>query len=72
MIFMDLWQLKSKTGSHDELDFEFLGSKKPPYLLHTNVFASDKGGREQRIHLWFNPTRDFHNYHILWKTYQVV
>ena len=33
MIFMDLWQLKSKTGSHDELDFEFLGSKKPPYLL---------------------------------------
>ena len=69
---MDLWQLKSNTSSHDELDFEFLGSKKPPYLLHTNVFANDNGGREQRISLWFDSTMDFHNYQILWNPYQVV
>ncbi|XP_057962399.1 xyloglucan endotransglucosylase/hydrolase protein 2-like [Malania oleifera] len=46
--------IKSDTdpGNHDELDFEFLGGWNP-YILQTNVFLDDVGGREQRIPLWF-------------------
>jgi xyloglucan:xyloglucosyl transferase len=46
-----LWQLKSYTNNHDELDFEFLGGKGQNYLLQTNVFTNGQGDREQRISL---------------------
>ncbi|KAA8519403.1 hypothetical protein F0562_013659 [Nyssa sinensis] len=57
----------------DELDFEFLGNREgKPYILQTNVFVNGQGSKEQRIHLWFDPTADFHTYRILWNTHQIV
>ncbi|CAK9163448.1 unnamed protein product [Ilex paraguariensis] len=54
---------------HDEIDFEFLGTNG---TLQTNVFANDDGHREQKFQLWFDPTKDFHTYEILWNQYQIV
>ncbi|EER89499.1 hypothetical protein BDA96_10G119500 [Sorghum bicolor] len=60
-------------GSRDEVDFEFLGDKAGvPITLQTNVFVNGRGDREQRLHLWFDPAADFHDYKILWNPYQLV
>ncbi|XP_010247828.1 PREDICTED: xyloglucan endotransglucosylase/hydrolase protein 20-like [Nelumbo nucifera] len=66
--------LNSSLGKwHDEIDFEFLGHTDPShYILHTNVFVKNVGSREQRIHLWFDPTADFHTYSILWNPHQII
>lgn len=74
---VDSYQLTSLAnnapgGNHDELDFEFLGGNGMPYTLQTNVFASDNGGREERVDLWFDPTESFHTYRILWNPYHIV
>jgi len=67
------FQLSSQNSEHDEIDFEFLGNRTgQPYILQTNVFTGGQGNREQRIYLWFDPTKAYHSYSILWNMHQIV
>ncbi|KAL8125993.1 putative xyloglucan endotransglucosylase/hydrolase protein 32 [Apium graveolens] len=65
-------------GYHDEVDIEFLGTTfGKPYTLQTNVYIRGSGdgkiiGREMKFHLWFNPTKRFHHYAILWSPKEII
>ncbi|MFS7889440.1 putative xyloglucan:xyloglucosyl transferase, Xyloglucan-specific endo-beta-1,4-glucanase [Helianthus anomalus] len=65
--------MSSEGPKHHEFDFEFLGNTTgEPYVVQTNVYVNGVGNREQRLNLWFDPTKDFHSYSILWNQRQVV
>ncbi|CAK9322172.1 unnamed protein product [Citrullus colocynthis] len=67
------YYLTSDQPNRDEIDFEFLGNVEgQPIILQTNIFADGFDDREERIKLWFDPTKDFHTYSILWNIYQIV
>ncbi|WMV36131.1 hypothetical protein MTR67_029516 [Solanum verrucosum] len=55
--------------NHDEIDFEFIGTEG---RLQTNIFANDRGGREQVFQLSFDPSEDFHTYQILYTPQRIV
>ncbi|KVH90415.1 Concanavalin A-like lectin/glucanase superfamily [Cynara cardunculus var. scolymus] len=76
--FRNLWGPNHQTINNNALAIwldrtsEFLGTTfGKPYTLQTNVYIRGSGdgkiiGREMKFHLWFDPTKNFHHYAILW------
>ncbi|XP_030533712.1 probable xyloglucan endotransglucosylase/hydrolase protein 30 [Rhodamnia argentea] len=61
--------------THDELDIEFLGNiRGKKWRFQTNLYGngSTSRGREERYTLWFDPTRTFHRYSILWTANNII
>ncbi|KAG5388889.1 hypothetical protein IGI04_030430, partial [Brassica rapa subsp. trilocularis] len=61
--------------THDELDIEFLGNiKGKPWRFQTNLYGngSTHRGREERYRLWFDPSKEFHRYSILWTPHKII
>ncbi|KAF7085382.1 hypothetical protein CFC21_088819 [Triticum aestivum] len=61
--------------THDELDFEFLGSRwGGQWRVQTNVYGngSTSRGREERYLLPFDPTLEAHRYSILWAPTHII
>ncbi|XP_023738911.1 probable xyloglucan endotransglucosylase/hydrolase protein 30 [Lactuca sativa] len=63
------------TKTHDELDLEFLGNVRgKPWRFQTNIYGngSTTRGREERYRLWFDPSKEFHRYSILWARNKII
>ncbi|KAK8650342.1 hypothetical protein V6N13_139987 [Hibiscus sabdariffa] len=61
--------------SHDELDIEFLGNiEGKPWRFQTNLYGngSTNRGREERYNFWFDPSKEFHTYSILWTSKNII
>ncbi|PKI45379.1 probable xyloglucan endotransglucosylase/hydrolase protein 30 [Punica granatum] len=61
--------------NHDELDIEFLGNiRGKKWRFQTNLYGngSTNRGREERYTLWFDPTREYHRYSILWTDTNII
>uniref|UniRef100_A0A7N0V6I8 Xyloglucan endotransglucosylase/hydrolase n=2 Tax=Kalanchoe fedtschenkoi TaxID=63787 RepID=A0A7N0V6I8_KALFE len=61
--------------THDELDIEFLGGAPGrPWRFQTNLYGngSTNRGREERYTLWFDPSKEFHRYSILWTSRNII
>jgi xyloglucan:xyloglucosyl transferase len=61
--------------THDELDFEFLGNiRGKAWRFQTNTYGNGSihRGREERYYLWFDPSKEFHSYSILWTTKNII
>ncbi|KAK5777405.1 probable xyloglucan endotransglucosylase/hydrolase protein 30 [Gossypium arboreum] len=61
--------------NHDELDIEFLGNVEgKPWRFQTNLYGngSTSRGREERYRLWFDPSKEFHRYSILWTAKNII
>lgn len=61
--------------THDELDIEFLGNiPGKPWRFQTNLYGngSTNRGREERYTLWFDPSKEFHRYSILWTASKII
>ncbi|KAK6934938.1 Glycoside hydrolase family 16 [Dillenia turbinata] len=61
--------------THDELDIEFLGNiPGKPWRFQTNIYGngSTSRGREERYSLWFDPSKEFHRYSILWTANKII
>ncbi|KAK0603505.1 hypothetical protein LWI29_005643 [Acer saccharum] len=61
--------------THDELDFEFLGNVAgKPWRFQTNLYGNGSTirGREERYRLWFDPSKEFHRYSILWTSRNII
>lgn len=61
--------------NHDELDFEFLGNiRGKAWRFQTNMYGngSTSRGREERYQLWFDPSKEFHAYSILWTPRKII
>lgn len=66
-------QLYSPRPNNDEIDFELLGNVTgEPYLLHTNLWTSGVGNREEQMNLWFDPSADFHTYTFIWNPHNIL
>ncbi|KAG6776266.1 hypothetical protein POTOM_019772 [Populus tomentosa] len=58
------YYLSSQGPTHDEIDFEYTSDSLR--ILH------GKGSKEQQFYLWFDPTKAFHAYSIVWNQQRII
>ncbi|CAI6005690.1 unnamed protein product [Closterium sp. NIES-65] len=72
-VITTLYLTSKLPGRHDEIDFELIGSESPSGIrIHTNYYANGKGGHEEQMQPWFDPTSEFHTYSVRWSPEAIV
>ena len=68
--------LSSQGPTHNEIEWSIsssLGTSVETHTLSTPMcFTQGKGNTEQQFNWWFDPTKDFHTYSILWNPRHVI